>query len=229
MTENPYLSPDYCSNDWLVPIGERAKAILTRFPREDAINIASAVLMSVDVGDKTLPWCTVFKSDSIDKVLPKLVQVLKTPDFRTPVFNPEYRMAIDEVLGILEAGKKKEHFTIYHDQARKFPQYAEDWIENLERQFGIETFLKAKEINPELFRLLTQSKLIARLNRNSIRQEGESVEELINRVMDFFEISFESEEKFVPSLIEANRILQQGLEGYRKAAYQLRGLEAPAI
>jgi hypothetical protein len=246
MSETPFLPPRYDSNEWLGPIAARAKPIFADFPREEATEIAAAVLQGVDAGTTDIPWVTVFPSDNIDVVGTRLLTTLRTPDYRTPAYDPELHLAVESTRAIIDAsgatgfmrphaayhlvqtaaGKPDENFRVYQDKARRWPQYADDWNKVLTEQFGPQGFAQAKDNQPELFELLDQSEALADAyfqDHGRLQQEGESTGAFIERAIALFDISS------VEGLREASRILGRGQEGYRKASYRLRGLPDPKV
>src|SRR6266404_350105 len=68
------LESRYTSNEWLNPIATEAKPIFARFPRDTAIEVASAVLKGVDKGETQIPWVTVFPSDDKHHVGSRLLE-----------------------------------------------------------------------------------------------------------------------------------------------------------
>ncbi|OGH10242.1 MAG: hypothetical protein A2152_01025 [Candidatus Levybacteria bacterium RBG_16_35_6] len=246
MLERPFQRPRYDSNDWIEPIIDRAIPIFSRFTKEEAVNIATAVELQLDAGQPELPWVTVFQSDNLNDALRRLTLAMKTPDFRTPAFDPKYRLAVDEVREILdkadaygmfgchaacfliEAAGKEERFRVYSDKGRMFPQYTGDWEEALTKQFGEERISQAKKGTPELFDLLAKDRLLAAMNDKSMMLRGESTFDYIERVSEFFGMSLNSEgelEASLESLIRANKLLQGGFDEYRIATYESRGLQ----
>jgi hypothetical protein len=237
--------PRYTSNDWLVPIAEEAKPIFSQFPQETAIEVATAVLKGADSGETVIPWTTVFPSDNKEQVGARLLQVLQTPDYQTPAYNPDTHLAVEELNELLNrhsawslqgkhaayhlvrtaAGKEEEKFLTYQDIARKYPQYATEWIGQLKSQFGSEGYEAIRSVHPEFAVLLGNTAAVAELHyqrKGEIPQPGESAFDVITRVAQMFELTS------IESLSEASRVLDQGFEGYRKAAYQIRGLAEPS-
>jgi hypothetical protein len=234
----------YTSNEWLVPIAGEAMPIFSQFPQETAIEVAAAVLKSKDTGATEIPWATVFPSDDKTQVASRLARVLTTPDYSTPAYDVDTHLAVEELRGLLDrhhavglqgkhaayylvqtaAGKEDEPFLTYQDTSRKWPQYATDWFGKLEEQFGKGGYEEIRSIHPEFAILLGSTAAAAELHyqqRQSMQQPGESSVDLIQRVAQFFDLSS------IDGLIEANKVLEHGLEGYRKAAYHIRGLPEP--
>lgn len=244
MIEQPFKRPRYDSNDWLGPIAERAKSIFADFPREQATEIAAAVLKGVDSGVEDIPWITVFPSDDVDVVSRRLIAVLRTPDCRTPAYDPNLRLAVESTNAIIEAsgaerymrtlavyhlvqtaaGKPDENFRTYQDLARRWPVYAPCWKKDLREQFGSRGYVQARNSQPELFELLDQSEALADAyfrDQGPLQQEGESTSAFAERAITLFEINS------VDGLREASRIMGISKEGYREACYRLRGLPEP--
>lgn len=234
----------YTSNEWIVPIVEEARPILEEFPPIVATEVASAVLKNADTGCTDIPWVTVFPSDDESQVAARLLEVLKQPDYSTPAYDPDTHLAVEELQQLLltydadgmfgahaayhlvqaAAGKENETFLTFQDKARRWPQYSSTWTEDLRRQFGDNGCEEVLATNQELADLLEQTETVSALhykNSESIRQQGESTNDLIVRALDFFDITS------AEGLAEAARILSRGFEGYRKLAYQIRGLPAP--
>jgi hypothetical protein len=234
----------YTSNEWLVPIAEEATPIFSQFSQETAIEVATAVLKSKDTGTTEIPWTTVFPSDDRTQVASRLARVLTTHDYSTPAYSADTHLAVEELRELLNrhdavglqgkhaayhlvrtaAGKEDELFLTYQDMGRKWPQYATDWISKLKRQFGDDGYEGVRAVHPEFAVLLGKTAAVAELHyeqRRSVQQPGESVVDLIQRVAQFFDLAT------VDGLAEANKVLGHGFEGYRKAAYQIRGLPEP--
>jgi|GEM_PF-1643281 len=234
----------YYSNDWLIPIAEEAKPVFSQFPRETAIEVATAVLKGADSGEAAIPWTTVFPSDDKEQIGARLLQVLQTPDYQTTAFNPDTHLAVEELNELLNrheawglqgrhaayhlvrtaAGKEQERFSTYQDMGRKWPQYAGDWTHQLKTQFGDEGYEKIRAVHPEFAVLLGKTAATAELHyrqKGEIPQPGESAFDVITRVAHMFDLTS------IEGLSEASRILGQGFEGYRRVAYQIRGLSEP--
>ncbi|HET8669516.1 MAG TPA: hypothetical protein VFM05_02485 [Candidatus Saccharimonadales bacterium] len=234
----------YFSNGWLIPIAEEAKPIFAQFPPETAIEVATAVLKGADSGETVIPWTTVFPSDDKQQVGGRLLQVLQTPDYQTPAYNPDTHLAVEELNELLNrhqawglqgkhaayhlvrtaADKPEEKFLTYQDIGRKWPQYATDWIGQLKTQFGNEGYEEIRTVHPEFAVLLGKTAAVAELHyqqKGEIPQPGETAFDVITRVAQMFDLTS------IESLSEASRVLGQGFEGYRKAAYQIRGLQEP--
>lgn len=234
----------YVSNEWLVPIEEKARQVFKQLPRTTAVEVASAILTLEDSGDTEIPWTTVFPSDDIDDVCSRLLTTLRTPDLETPANNVELRPAINDLKGILfkegalvdqpqachaayhlvrvAAGRMDENFDIYRDLARQWPQYAvgsTSWAAMLEVQFGQDRVEVTRVSNPELFDLLRQSQSLARLKSTStFALEGETVGDFITRGLESLNVTD------VASLEAAARLMARRHLPYREAAYRLRGL-----
>ena len=151
----------YTSNEWLKPIAEQAKPIFSQFPQDTAIEVATAVLKKADSGNAEIPWVTVFPSDDKRHVGSRLLQALRTPDYRTPAYDPDAHLAVEELRQLLvdheafglqgkhaayhlvrtAAGKEDELFATYQDMGRRWPQYATDWINKLKGQLCYDCLL----------------------------------------------------------------------------------------
>ena len=235
----------YHSNEWLIPIAEEAKPIFSQFPQETAIEVATAVLKGADSGETIIPWTTVFPSDDKQQVGTRLLQVLQTPDYQTPAYNPDTHLAVEELDELLNrhqawglqgkhaayhlvrtaAGKEQEKFLTYQDIGRKWPQYASGWMKYLMTQFGYEGTKEIVTVHPEFAVLLGKTAAIAELHyqqQGEIPQPGETASDVITRVAQMFDLTS------IESLSEASSVLDQGFEGYRRAAHQIRGLPEPS-
>lgn len=234
----------YTSNEWIEPIIQDAMPLLEGFPADVATEVASAALKSVDAGPPEIPWVTVFPSDNKSQVASKLLTVLREPDFSTPVYDPDTHLAVEQLRDILDrhdafgllgchaayhlvqaaAGKRDENFLTYQDKSRKWPQYSSEWPEHLVRQFGDEGYHEILTADDELATILGMIAAASQLQyqkRGDIIQPGESTSELIDRTLQFLNITA------VDDFSEATRILELGLEDFRAAAYRIRGLTAP--
>lgn len=238
------MSNRYTSNEWIEPIVGDARPILNEFSKEVAIEVASAVLKSVDSRCTETPWTTIFPSDDRSQIASRLLGVLRASDYNTPAYNPDTHLAVEELRNLLEkhdavgmlgahaayhfvqaaAGKENEIFTTYQDLSRRWPQYASSWTKNLRVQFGSEGYQEIMATNATLSSLQEKIEKVAELHYQSngtIAQPGESTPDLINRTLEFFDIST------VDGLDEATRILEHSFDGYRTLAYHIRGLAAP--
>lgn len=234
----------YHSDELLIPIAEEAKPVFSQFPPETAIEVATAVLKGADSGEAAIPWTTVFPSDDKEQIGARLLRVLQTPDYQTPAYSPDTHLAVEELSELLSkhkawglqgkraayhlvrtaAGKEEEKFLTYQDMGRKWPQYAPDWIKQLDRQFGNKGYEEIVAIRPEFALLLGKTAVAAELHyqrKGQIPQPGETAFDVITRVAPMFDLTT------IEGLREASRVLDQGFEGYRKAAYQIRGLSEP--
>jgi len=234
----------YSSNEWIDPIVMDARPIFEEFPEGTAVEVASAVLKSVDIGTTEIPWTTVFPSDNISQIASSLLKVLQTPDYSTPAYNQDTHLAVEELIHLLErhdavgmlgahaayhlvqaaAGKEDELFRTYQDLSRRWPQYSSAWADDITRQFGEGGYVGIVGANQELSELLGSIEIASELhyqNSDTIEQPGESTTDLIARTLDFFDLST------AEGLAEASRILGRGFDGYRRLAYQIRGLPEP--
>ncbi len=235
----------YTSNDWIKPIIEEAKPVFEEFPVQIATEIATAVLKHADSGQTDIPWVTVFPSDDKSQIMPRLVEVLQTPDYSTPAYNPDTHLAFEELIQLLDkheavgmlgahaayyfvqaaAGKENELFCTYQDISRRYPQYGSSWRRDLSEQFGKQGYGEIVSADYKLLAFLLSTEGIAEdyyENDGSIAQPGESAAELISRTFEFFDISVEDAD--VDIIVNATKILERGLEGYRALAYEIRGL-----
>jgi hypothetical protein len=250
MIEKPrYLSPKVDSNDWLKPIAESAKTVFSRFLRDEAIEIAGALVKGIyGVEGNEVPWVIVFSSDNFELVLEKLKVVLRTPDGKTPTTNPKYSESIKNLRKILfDAGAASWPFSdhaacnlinvaagesetarwyFYNDNSRKYPQYVDDWEEKLIEQFGEETVYRAIQNNSEPLDLLKQNEeIVLSHGPRSLQKEGEDTAAFFKRA--FTSLNVAGSENLEESLNTATKLLETRLDGYRKAAYQLRGIPSP--
>jgi hypothetical protein len=240
------MSQENNITEWMTPIAEEAKPIFAEFSQETAIEIAAGVLKGEDTDEKTIiPWATVFTSDDKQWIGARLLGVLQTPDYQTPVFDPDTRGAVKELGSLIDksraagiqrkllahhlvrtaAGKEDEHFVTYPDMGRKWPQEATDWFERLNTQFGLNGLKEIIYAHPDFAILLGGTATIAELHyqrKGRISLAGESSFDVISRTKEMFDLSS------IEGLKEASRILGQGFEEYRRAAYLVRGLELPA-
>lgn len=231
----------YYSNEWLIPIAEEAKPVFSEFPKDTAIEVATALLKGVDSGEDVIPWTTVFPSDDKRRLGARLLKVLQTPDYQTPAYNPDTHLAVEELGQLLDrheawglqgkhaayhlvrvaAGKEEENFLTYQDIGRKWPQYASDWFHQLDTQFGHDGAKEIAAVCPEFLGLLGRTAVIADLyhqQKGAIPQPGEAAPSVLARVGQMFDLTS------IEGLSEACRVLGQGFEGYRKVTYQIRGL-----
>lgn len=231
----------YTSNEWLIPIGEKAKKVFEPLPRQVAIEVANTVLTQEDSGTTDIPWATVFPSDDLDDICSRLLATLKTPDAQTPAYNADLQSAINDLrrilfeAGVLDsqflachaayhlvrvaAGKTEELFTTYRDLARRWPQYAGEWEAKLIKQFGVRAISKAKQKHSKLFDLLHQNQAIARIHKQpQLQRVGETTPSFISRAFESLNITD------VSNLKAATRLLNKRHDEYRRASYQLRGI-----
>ncbi|MBI2337755.1 hypothetical protein HYU95_01085 [Candidatus Daviesbacteria bacterium] len=231
----------YTSNEWLVPIGEKAKKVFEPLPRQVAIEVANAILTQEDSGTTDIPWTTVFPSDNLDDVCSRLLTTFRTSDGQTPAYNADLRSAINDLKRIMfeegaldgqflachagyhlvrvAAGKPEELFTTYRDLARRWPQYAGKWENDLIEQFGIKAISAAEQRHRELFDLLHQNQAIARMDEHpQLQRAGEATSSFISRAFESLNITN------VAGLETAVRLLNKRHDGYRRASYQLRGI-----
>jgi len=238
----------FFSNDWLGPIADKAQKIFNDFDRDSAIDIAAAVHLEMDIPDIDIPWVVSFSSDSIDQIGLKLLAVAKTPDSQTPFFDLRFQKPIIQVKKLLAeeqaddgfiglqasfhlltvaGGHPGENLTIYRDKARRWPQYAHDWREKLIEQFGSGQVDKMLKRNFELARFLADNERIADLDyerQDQLADKDESTPKFIERAFASFEIVGDINLGTEDGLIQATKLLSQRQEGYRVAAYNLRGL-----
>lgn len=229
----------YTSNEWLIPIGEKAKRVFEPLPRQVAIEVVNTVLTQEDSGTTDIPWTTVFPSDDLNDVCSRLLTTLRTPDGQTPAYDPDLRSAVNDLKRILfeegaldgrflachaayhlvrvAAGKPGELFTTYRDLARRWPQYAGSWETDLIEQFGTRAVSRTRRKHGELFDLLHQNQAIARMNEQpQLQRDGEAIPNFISRAFESLSITD------VASLESATRLLNKRHDGYRQASYQLR-------
>lgn len=238
----------YISNDWLEPIAEKAQGIFCSFDRDSAIDIAAGVHLEMDIPDIDIPWVVSFPSDSINQLGHKLLSAAQTPDGQTPYFDARFQEPIAKLKKLLEeeqaiegmiglqasyhlltvaGGHPGENLTIYRDKARRWPQYAHDWREKLIEQFGSGQVDKMLKRNFELARFLADNERIAYLDyerQGELAGKGESTPEFIERVFTSFEMIGDINLGTEDGLRQATKLLSQRQEGYRVAAYNLRGL-----
>ncbi|MBI2547342.1 MAG: hypothetical protein HYW23_02740 [Candidatus Aenigmarchaeota archaeon] len=234
----------YTSNEWLAPIGEKAKEVFRHYPRAVAIESASAVLYQYDSGRVEVPWTTVFPSDDISRVYERLLTTLRTPDHQTPAFDPQLREPIKQLIKILSeadaedgaiachasyylvqvaAGKLEENFRTYQDLARRYPQYSNEWINTLLEQFGYDRVLKAAVQHLELFNLLHKNETLGlQCGQPRLQQDGESTPDFIRRAIQALNITD------MDSLVTTTKMVDRRNIPYRTAAYNLRGLPITA-
>lgn len=229
----------YTSNEWLLPIGERARKVFAPFPRQGAIEVANTVLTEKDSGPSDIPWTTVFPSDDLDSVCGRLLDTLKSPDGQTPAYNPYLISAVNDLKrimfeeGALEeqtlachatyhlvrvaAGKPEELFRTYRDLARRWPQYAGGWEADLVEQFGAKAVSKAAQKHGRLFYLLRRNQAIARMyEQPQLQQVGEATPNFISRAFESLNIID------VVGLEAATRLLNIRHDEYKRASYRLR-------
>lgn len=235
----------YYSNEWLIPIGDRAKKVLSQYPRPIAIEIANALLIEEDTGASDIPWTTVFPSDDINDVVKRLLAVIRTPDVQTPATNPDYRPTINDLKMILfkegtlegqflalhaayhlvrvAAGNLEEHFLTYRDMSRRWPQYTGDWEKKLAQQFGSNKSIDAINGNPELVMLLNGQQAIAREfeSKGSLQKPDESIPDFLTRAFIAFNITS------LESLESAAKLADKRFVDYRVVTYGLRGITLP--
>ncbi|NTU46528.1 hypothetical protein HGA88_02795 [Candidatus Roizmanbacteria bacterium] len=231
----------YNSNEWLIPIGEKAKELFSGMPKQMAIDATSTILIEEDGGNTELPWTTVFLSDDIDDVLGRLLTTFKTPDYETPAYNTDLRPVINDLKMILNKGgafdgqfsalqasyelvriaadKPNENFLNYIDFARRYSQYSGSWKKNLIKQFGRSQLNWALKRHEELALLLEQSEdLEIAYTQPDLMRKGESVVDFIVRGFESLNISD------VASIETASKLLDTRIRQYELAAYNLRGI-----
>ena len=228
----------YFSNEWLEFVDREAKAILSVFPSNDAIDVAASALVEQQPCFSYIPWAVVLTSQGIDSAFSRLLTIVKTPDERTPSNNPDLRPAINNLKKIIyEAGavtpvsaclvaghmiqvavrNPGEEWGIYQDMGRQYPQFAGDWPGKLYRQFGLQPVGEASQTHPELFQIIGKT-IIAKAvykSRNPQR-EGEEFSEFRKRALS------------VAAVIGSDALaamLSLRLKRYVAEAYSIRGLE----
>lgn len=227
---NTPMLPDfekYNTNDWLIPIEKKAKKVFRSLPQQTAIDVTTTILVQGYVQQAEIPWVTVFPSDSLDNICPQLLEVFKTPDGKTPAYNPDLQSAVNDLKLILykegalsnlflerqaayhlvkvAAGKTEEPFIVYQDIARKWPLYLGGWIKDLKGQFGTRKVRAAERKHNELFRLLRDNQNIIQLAKGPNQQVP-------------------VEDTSPVDLNQISKLLGTRLDVYRAAAYQIRGI-----
>lgn len=243
----------YNNNDWLKPIGIEAETIFKQLDIDSAVAAASAVLTDLESPDIDIPWVVSFPSDGIQAVVGKLSTALKTPDNQTPFFNLDLQKPISQIKkllgknGLVEgftalhaayylttvaAEQPGVTFTLYKDKARKWPQFANQWQEQLTKQFGGAEVARALEVNSELKQILNNTAKAADAfdkSAGSLLEEGEQIPGYLNRVFASFEmfsdIDLGAEDG--SGLRKAAEIMSRRQLPYKQVAYAIRGLTIP--
>ncbi|HWA51838.1 MAG TPA: hypothetical protein VG895_02190 [Patescibacteria group bacterium] len=228
--------PRWANNDWLTPIGQEAEAIFAGVDPKTKIEVACAVHKNLDTGATDIPWTTVFPSDDIDDVCQRLLLTLKTPDYQTPAYDPEMSELTAQIHDLLRkhnaiegfgtrqqasyhlvqvaAGKPEELFRTFTDYSRRYPQYVENWVEDLTKFYGLQAVDKAEKDHPELFLLLAQTRYESFLSYHPSQEQIDFNKYIVDQLAKLSEGDFEK-------LLEEN---EARLDPYAKASYALRGL-----
>ena len=231
-------------------IEEETTNILQGVPTDRAVSIALAATMETPVKrDVHIPAVVIFSREggNPEEIWKKLLTVLKTPDYDTPSYRPEVRPLIDALKSTLFRSGYAEGIVgaiasahmvrvaggdsvainwTYEDMARRYPQYASEWYETLESQFGGQVLPNkhGSQVGRELDDILQRNIEIARIYERSHnkRLQGEDLLRFMVRQLkdagEIFDIS--DEEGFGKAVAVLDRVWRD----YRRETYDLRGI-----
>lgn len=231
----------YHSNDWLIPLGEKAVEALKDFPREKALAAASVVYAKEGLSQLNIPWTILFDSDDLDKSIDKLERTLKIPLGISPENDEEIRESVELLrrfigetgastyataahasMHMLKAvhGNTQDEFRIYQDLSRFYPQYAGKWGNTLSEQFGDDYRKRVERDHDSFFAILDLDTI------NSASFGGGGLQNDSEKTVNYVIRAFEA--VGIVGLEEMTMLLNRRLMPYQQTAHRVRGLETPA-